>query len=179
MTPEEIAAAQAEADRLAAEAATNTSKTPEQIAAEAEAARQTNAENASRRLLEAANKRIKEFEDAETERKRGELSEVDRLKQEAADAKAALETATLEGLRLKAGKDLPDEALGFLTGTDEATLTAQATALRNLFAPGAAGTVTRPGSSQGPSLDEQIATAEKAGNSISSIKLKMQKAQAG
>ena len=178
MTPEEIAAQEAEAARIAAETA-NAGKTPEQIAAEAEAQHQTNAENATRRRLEAAEKRLKEFEEADAERKRSELSEVERLKQEAQEAKTALEAQRLETLRLKAGKDLPEEALEFLTATDEAGLAAQAEKLSKVYAPAAAGTRTNPGAGQGPSVDEQITAAEKAGNSFQSIKLKLDKLRAG
>ena len=142
---------------------------------------QDNAENAAQRLLKKAQDRVTELEAAEEARKTAELSEVDRLKKEAADNKTAAEAARLETLRLKAGKDLPDEALEFLTGTDEATLAAQAEKLRKVYpaAPASAGTLTNPPANQAPSVDEQIAAAEKAGNGLQAIRLKMEKMRAG
>ncbi len=164
MTPEE----QAEADRVAEEARVaadaNKNKTPEQIAAETTAAE-----------LATAQARVKELEKAEKDRKDAELTEVERLRQDADEAKKALAATALETLRLKAGQGLPEEALKFLTGTDEATLTQQATDLKALFAPGNGGTITRPGHSQGPTLDEKIADAEKKGQGLQSIRLKMDK----
>lgn len=183
MTPEQQAAADeaarietarvAEAARVAEEA--NKNKTPEEIAADAEKARQTNAENAQRRRLETAEARVKELEKVEKDRADAELTEVERLKKEAAEAKQGLEATTLEIQRLKAGQGLPEEALKFLTGTDEATLTQQAADLKALFAPGAAGTITRPGHGQGPTLDEKITEAEKKGQGLQSIRFKMDK----
>ena len=182
MTPEEIAA---EAARVAA-AGQETQKTPEQIAAEETASRQNNADNAARRVLETAQARIAELEAAEQKRKDAELSEVDRLKKEAADNKQAADNAKLEALRLKAGKGLPDEALEFLTGTDADTLAAQATKLAALYgnAPAApkppvqVGNVTQPAANQAPSAQEKIAAAVKSGDVVGSIRL-MREAQFG
>jgi hypothetical protein len=46
-------------------------------------------------------------------------------------------------------------------------------------APAQAGTVTQPSANQQPTLDEQIATAEKNGNTLAAIRLKRQKAFGG
>ena len=182
MTPEEIAAA-AEAARIAAEkaaadkAAADAAKTPEQLAAEKAAADKTNADHAAQRLLKKANDRVAELEAAEQKRKDAELSETDRLKKEAADARSEAEAAKLDAMRLKAGKDLPEEAMQFLTAADPDALAAQAETLRGLYGKQnnsqavQGGTRTQPPGGQQPTTQERIATARNAGNIPEAIRL--------
>jgi hypothetical protein len=119
---------------------------------------------------------------AETERKNAELSEVDRAK---ADAKAAQDRAAELTRKLVAAEaGLKAEDLEFLTATDETELRAQATRLSERFKggtppatpPPAAGTITQPAGGQTPTLDERIATAEKAGDHMTAVALKRERA---
>lgn len=189
MTPEEIAA-KAAADQAAAAAQADADKTaPDKAAADAaEAARksgsndQDNAANAAQRLLKkaqdelaTANKKLKDIEDAT-------LSEAEKLKKDAAEAIKQVEAAKLENLRLKHGRDLPEEALEFLTGADEDSIKAQAVKLKTVFsnsaatapplAPARAGTQTKPAGGQQPTTEELSDAALKARNPTESIRLK-------
>jgi hypothetical protein len=115
--------------------------------------------------------------------KDAELSEIDRLKKQAAAAESRASALEQESLRRRIAQEenLPQEALGFLTGEGEAALRAGAQALVSLIGarPAAAGSRTQPASGQAPGLDEQIAAAEQSGNRALSFQLKTQKMRAG
>lgn len=118
------------------------------------------------------------FEREETTRKEAEKTAA--AEKERADT---AETERLAALRraVAAENGLAAEAVEFLTGTDEETLLAQATKLGGMVGakPVVAGSVTNPGGNQQPSVDEQIAAAQKAGNTILAITLKRQQAGIG
>lgn len=176
MTPEEIAA-KADADKAAADAASAAD-----AAGKTGSNDQDNAANAAQRLLKkaqdelaAANRKLKDIEDAT-------LSEAEKLKKGAAEAIMQVEAAKLENLRLRHGRDLPEEALEFLTGADEDAIKAQVEKLRSVFtgaaapagsvAPPKAGTQTRPAGGQQPTTEELSDAALKARNPMESIRLK-------
>lgn len=135
-----------------------------------------------RRLFEKTEQRLKEVEAELKKRTDAELSEIEREK---ADRTAAEERATKAEqrlLRLEIAQEtgLSAEAIEMLNGTDADSLREQATKLAGMMpkaeAPPAGGTHTQPPKHGGPSVDEQIAAAEKAGNHILAISLKRQKA---
>jgi hypothetical protein len=133
-----------------------------------------------RRLFEAAQKKADTLEAAEQQRAQAEMTELQRAQAEAAEAKAKLAEAEAERLRMKVATahGLSADAMEFLGTGDEAALTAQAAKLAGLLkaAPVAAGSVTQPAGGGAPTIDEQIAAAEKAGDWALSIGLKRQKA---
>jgi hypothetical protein len=129
-----------------------------------------------RRLAEKHERELAKLQDAEKKRAEAELSEVDRLKaqaEESANKLAALEAENLRR-RVAAEAGLAADTLEFLTGTDEETLKAQAAKLAGMVkaVPTRGGTTTNPPSHAQPSLDEQIAAAQKAGNVALAIGLK-------
>ncbi|BDI27995.1 hypothetical protein CCAX7_000460 [Capsulimonas corticalis] len=133
-----------------------------------------------RRKAEQAEKRNKELEDAETARKTAEMTELERERARADQAETARKQAEDRALRLQiAGETgLSIDILNDLNGADEATLRAQAERLAaNVVKPPVqAGTNTRPAAGQGPSLDEKINAAYKAGNTLEVIRLKRESA---
>ena len=158
--------------------------TPPATAPVAETPAQDNEANMWRRKANEAQKKLDDLATEEQKRKDAELSDVERLKKEKEDAIKERDAERLDKLRLKAGKDLPDEALEFLTATNEAGLAAQATKLAALYgsqsqgnAPAApkppvqGGTVTQPAANQTPSAQEQIATTVKSGDVVGAIRL--------
>lgn len=131
---------------------------------------------------EAAEAERKRLADDEQKRKDAELTESQREKKRADTAEAEAKAARTELLKMKIGGELgvPTEALEFITATDEAGIRAQAERLKGFVkAPAAGGTVTNPASGQQPSLDQQIAEAEKNGNALLAIQLKRQQAFGG
>lgn len=149
-----------------------------------------NDENKFRRLFEAeetkrkqTEQRLAEFETADKTRKEAEMTEIQKIQARADEADARVKTLESENLRrrIAAEKNLSADAIQFLQGDDEATLTANAEKLVSLVgkAPLQAGTVTSPGGQQKPTIAEQIAAAEKAGNGMLSIQLKREQAGIG
>lgn len=141
-----------------------------------------NQENAWRRKAEAAEKRLKDLEDAENKRKLAEMSETERVKAEAETAKAEAAETKKELLKLKIANELgvSADALDLLTGADEPTIRAQAEKIVALTgktapAPVTGGTRTQPGGQQQPTTDEKIAAAMKSGDSITAIRLMREK----
>jgi len=148
-----------------------------------------NDENKFRRLHEKAEgenaalkTRLAELEAAEKARKEGEMTELQKAQSEAAELKAKTAALEAENLRRKiaAEKGLTPDLLDFLSG-DEVQMTAQAEKLAGLAnrAPAKAGTITLPGGGQTPSIEDQIAAAQKAGNTSESIRLKRERAGLG
>lgn len=99
----------------------------------------------------------------------------------------ALEQSNLTNLRgrIAAQSGLSAEAASFISGTDEASITAQVNSLKALSAPAsaaapvvppAAGTATAPPATQAPTIDEQIAAAQLKNNPLETIRLKRLKA---
>lgn len=133
-----------------------------------------------RRLFEKADKELAELKAAEQKRAEAEMTELEREKKRAADAEAKAATLERENLarRVAAEHNVPADAIEFLTGSDEATLIAQAQKLGGMIAPGGvrAGTTTNPGGQQTPTIDDRIAAAEKAGDRALAITLKRDKA---
>jgi hypothetical protein len=129
-----------------------------------------------RRLAEKNERELKKFQDAEAERQKADMSELDRLKAENEERATKLAALEAENLRRRVASEagLAADVLEFLTGTDEETLKAQAARLAAMVkaAPTRAGTTTNPPGGQQPSLDEQIAAAQKAGNVALAIGLK-------
>jgi hypothetical protein len=127
--------------------------------------------------LAAARQELQAIKDAE-------LSEVERLKKQTAELEGRVRASEHEALRRKVAQEenVPVEALEYLAGGDEDTLRGSARKLVTLIGskPGhiAAGSRTQPGAGQSPTLDEQIAAAEKSGNRTLSISLKNQKMRA-
>ncbi len=134
------------------------------------------------------------FEKAEADRKKLEtdlqaikdkdLSELEKAKKDALEATERAKRLEAENLRRKVAAEagVPADAFDFLTGEDEETLKAQATKLVGMIGkPGAApaGTTTQPAGGGGPSVDDQITAAEKAGNFALAITLKRQRAGLG
>jgi uncharacterized protein YdcH (DUF465 family) len=136
-----------------------------------------------RRLAEKHEKAIQERERAEKARADAELPELERLKKLADEATADANKAKADTLRLQVVVEtgLDAGAVEFLTGTDEETLRAQAGKLKGMMGSTGtrAGTLTNPGGNQQPSIDEQIAAAQKAGNTAEAIRLKREKAGLG
>jgi hypothetical protein len=131
---------------------------------------------------EAAEAERKRLADDEQKRKDAELTESQREKKRADTAEAEAKAARTELLKVKIGGELgiPAEALEFITATDEAGIRAQAEKLKGFVkAPTAGGTVTNPAGGQQPSLDQQIAEAEKSGNALLAIQFKRQQAFGG
>jgi len=148
-----------------------------------------NDENKFRRLHEKAEgdnaalkTRLAELEAAEKARKEGEMTELQKAQAEAAELKAKTAALEAENLRRKiaAEKGLAPDMLDFLSG-DEAQMTAQAERLAGLAnrPPAKAGTTTLPGGGQTPTVDEQIAAAQKANNTHEAIRLKRERAGFG
>ena len=131
------------------------------------------AERAARKKAEA---RIKEYEDATK-------TEAEKQAEALAAAQKSAADAQQEILRLRVGKDLPDELQEFLTGTTEEELRAQVAKLLAATAPGGPRTPApdpaqgaKPQATNVEAIDEAIAAAEKAGNIAQAITLKRQKA---
>ena len=162
-----------------APAATPPAPAPASTPPAAEPPAQDNEANMWRRKANEAQKKLDDLAAEEQKRKDAELSDVERLRKEKDDAIKERDAERLDKLRLKAGKDLPEEALEFLTATDEVGLAAQATKLATLYgkapaappAPVKGGTVTQPPAGQQPSTQERIAAATKAGNPLEAIRL--------
>jgi hypothetical protein len=112
--------------------------------------------------------------------KDAELSEVERLKKHAAELEERAARSERESLRRRVAQEenVPVEALEYLSGNDEESLRGSAQRLVTLIgskASAAAGSRTQPAAGQAPTMDEQIAAAERSGNRILSISLKNQK----
>jgi len=151
-----------------------------------------NQENAWRRKAEDAQKRITDFEAADQKRKDADLAEVDREKKRADTAEASHKELAAKLLKLEVvnAKKVPADAISLLTGTDEATLNAQADAILRLRTgapavpivpapPVSGGTITRPVVAGQTSVTEQIAAAYKSGNTTEAIRLKREVAGLG
>jgi len=124
-------------------------------------------------------RRLHERADGDLKTARGELDTERTARTQAEErAAAALRRA------IAAEHGLSGDALEFLTANDEDGLTAQAKKLSGMVGqpgaaegqPGKAGTTTNPAGNQQPSLEEQIAAAEKAGQRGLAISLKRQQA---
>jgi len=145
---------------------------------------QNNAENASQRLLKKSQEELASLRLEMQAIKDAELSEVERLKKQSAELESRVRASESEALRRKVAQEekVPIEALEYLFGNDEDALRGSARKLVVLIgsktANSALGSRTQPAASQIPTLDEQIAAAEKTGNRVLSISLKNQKMRA-
>ena len=144
---------------------------------------QDNQANAWRRKFEDAERERRRLADEAQARKAGEMSDIEKEKARADAAEATARDAGAKLLKLQVATEagVPADALDLLTAADEAGLRAQAAAVVKLAGASAtvarqAGTVTNPAASQQPSIDEQIASAQRAGNNQEAIRLKRHKA---
>lgn len=148
-----------------------------------------------RRLHEKADKDLKEtrakltaLEAEKSKRDEADLTEAQKAAKRADDAEKRATDAEAKSARLEVAREFgidDDEAMEFLTATDPDALRAQAEKLAKLTAkpagdappaPLKGGTTTKPPQQQQPSIDEQIAKAEKDGNRGLAITLKRQQA---
>jgi len=144
---------------------------------------QSNVDNAAQRLLKKAQDELAAARLELQNIKDAELSELERLKKSAAELESRVQASELENLRRKVAQEesVPIDAFEYLAGNDEEALRASARKLVTLIgskAVQAAGTRTQPGTGQAPTIDDQIAAAEKSGNRALSISLKNQKMRA-
>lgn len=142
---------------------------------------QNNAENAAQRLLKKAQDELAAARQELAAIKDAEMTEVERLKKHAAELEGRVQASELEALCRKVAQEenVPVEALEYLSGHDEESLRGSARKLVTLIGskavPAAVGSRTQPGSSQTPTIDDQITAAERTGNRALSITLKNQK----
>jgi hypothetical protein len=143
-----------------------------------------------RRLFEAeqaksraSEQRLAELDAAETKRRESEMTELQKVQARAEEAEKRATKMEHENLRrqVAAEAQLTPEALEFLQGEDEAALRASAAKLATLVtkAPVQLGSHTQPGGSQKPTVEDQIAAAQKAGNWQESMRLKREAAGFG
>jgi hypothetical protein len=141
----------------------------------------SNSDNAAQRLLRKAQDELAATRLELQKIKDAELSEVERLKKQTAELQDRALKSEQDSLRRKVAQEesVPVEALEYLSGDDEATLRGSAQRLVTLIGSSktgaSAGTRTQPAGNQAPTIDEQIAAAEKSGNRVLSISLKNQK----
>ena len=152
--------------------------TPAEIAATKS---ETDPAETAQRLLKKAQDELASVRAELTAIKEAELSEVERLKKRSTELELRAQASEHELLRRRVAQEenVPVDALEYLSGSDEDTLRGSARKLVTLIgsktSPTTLGTRTQPGVGQVPTIDDQIAAAEKSGNRVLSISLKNQK----